>query len=177
MKHIYIDLGCYDADTILQFRNWKQLRYRPDIKWQVYGFDPNPRFKEEWARHAREDTIFEQRAAWTESGEIEFTLRPENAPYGSTVMKEKRDWGMGEVLKVPCFDFSKWLEQFRGQHVILKIDIEGAELPLLTKMIEDGTDNIPHLTMVEWHDGKMPQYKSNKGWIWENYRGKLVEWR
>lgn len=177
MRHTYIDLGCYDGDTVLQFRNWKSLKYSPDIRWQTYAFDPNPRFVEDWKRHTREDTVFEQKAAWTSDGVIEFTLRPEDAPYGSTVMKEKRDWGMGEVFEVPCFDFSEWIKQFRGDHVILKIDVEGSELPILTKMIEDGTDDIPNLTMVEWHDGKMPTYNSNKHEILEKYRGKLIEWR
>lgn len=175
MRHIYIDLGCFDGDTVLQFRNWKALAYDPLIQWHTYAFDASPKFKEDWKRHADEHTHFEQKAAWIEDGEIEFTDSPE--PIKSTIMKEKFNWGEGEVYKVPCFDFSKWLEQFRNDHVILKVDCEGAELPILTKMIQDDTDNIADLTMVEWHDGKMPRYKSNKGWIWENYRGRLVEWR
>lgn len=173
--NIYIDLGCYDGDTILQFRNWRYLKYGKNVEWMTYGFDPNPEFKKAWKQHERPDTIFKRSAAWTEDGELEFTQAPR--PDRSTVMKEKVNWGEGNVLTVPCFDFSTWLKQFRGKHVLLKMDCEGAELPILTKMIEDGTDDIANLTMVEWHDGKMPQYKSNKGWIWENYRGRLVEWR
>ena len=175
MKYIFIDLGCYDGDTIGQFKNWRHLAYPPDTKWEIYGFEPNPRFKDTW-RRTPEATI-EQKAAWTYDGQIEFTLRPESAPFGSTVMKEKKDWGMGQVIKVECFDFSKWLEQFRGDHVILKCDIEGAELPLLTHMIEQGTDDIPNKTLVEFHDGKMPSYKSNKHEILDKFRGGLVVWR
>lgn len=175
MKHVFIDLGCYDGDTILQFRNWKALAYPPDVDWIVYGFDPNPNFIKAWQRHERSDTIFQQKAAWVEEGEIEMTIG--KPAYSSTVMKQKVNWGKGMTLKVPCFDFSTWLEQFRGDHVLLKFDIEGAELPVLTKMMEDGTDDIPTLTMVEWHDGKMPTYSSNKKEIWDNYKSKLVEWR
>lgn len=175
MSNIFIDLGCYNGDTILQFRNWRFLKYSPEEKWMCYGFDPNPNFIKSWRRHERADTIFQQKAAWIEDGEIEFTIS--KPAYGSTVMKEKRNWGQGLTIKVPAFDFSKWITQFRGDHVILKIDCEGAELPIMTKMIEDGTDDIPYLTMVEWHDGKMPTYNSNKKEILENYRGKLVEWR
>lgn len=173
--NVFIDLGCYDGDTILQFRNWKALKYEPDEPWMMYGFDPNPNFVKQWQRHARLDTIFAQKAAWIEDGEMEMTIS--KPAYRSTVMKEKVNWGEGLTIKVPCFDFSMWLDQFEDDHVILKLDVEGAELPILTKMIKDGTDKIPALTMVEWHDGKMPTYHSNKHEILENYRTKLVEWR
>src|SRR5688572_9869748 len=173
--NVFIDLGCADGDTIVQFRNWRFLKYAPSSEWMVYGFDPNPNYVKDWHRHARADTIFEQKAAWVKDTELEFTIS--KPAYSSTVMKEKNTWARGKVIKVPAFDFSQWLKQFRYDHVILKIDIEGAELPILTKMIEDGTDKIPVLTLVEWHDGKMPTYQSNKKQILENYSSRLVEWR
>lgn len=171
--NIYIDVGVGDGDTILQFRNWISL-----IGFEnptVYGFEPNPFLKKKWKRHVRKDTIIEQKAAWIRSGEIELSVTKD--VLGSTVMKEKEGYAEGEKVKVPCFDFSGWLEQFRGDNVILKVDCEGAELPIFTKMIKDGTDDIPFVTMVEWHDGKMPTYESNKDSIWKYYRGKLIEWR
>lgn len=175
MKHIFIDLGCYDGDTILQFRNWKALKYPPTTQWMVYGFDPNPNFINAWTRHSRSDTIFQQKAAWIEDTELEMTIS--KPAYSSTVMKEKNTWGDGLVVKVPAFDFSEWIKQFRGDHVLLKLDCEGAELPILTKMLQDGTDDIPNLVMVEWHDGKMPTYHSNKKDILDNFRSKIIEWR
>jgi FkbM family methyltransferase len=174
-RHIFVDLGAYSGDTIEQFKQWRYLAYPSEIEWGIYGFDPNPRFAETWKRI--EGAIIKQEAAWIYDGQIEFTLRPDSAPLGSTVMKEKRDWGHGEVLLVECFDFSKWLEQFEADHVVIKMDCEGAELPILTKMIEDGTDTIPSLTLVEFHDGKMPTYKSNKHEILEKYSTRLVAYR
>lgn len=173
--NVYIDLGCYNGDSVLQFRNWRLLKYAPEIKWMTHAFDPNPSFKKEWKQHARPDTKFYQKAAWIEDGEIDYTLNP--LPESSTVMKEKQDWGKGKVIKVSCFDFSAWLKKFRYDQVIIKMDCEGAELPILTKMIEDGTDDIADITLVEFHDGKMPRYDSNKKEILENYRGKLRVWR
>lgn len=173
MKRIYIDLGCFDGDTVNQFKNWRKLL--SESAWDMYAFDPNTKFAGRWSLIT--DCKFEAKAAWIKDGVIEFSKMKGKHEYGSTVMREKNTWNKGNIIKVPCFDFSKWLERFRDDYVILKVDIEGAELPVLTKMIEDGTDDIAQLTMVEWHDGKMKQYKSNKDWIWKNYRGRLVEWR
>lgn len=172
MKGIYIDLGCYDGTTINEFKRWRHL-VNIDSEWKIYGFDPNPRFYDTWKKIP--NATIEAKAAWIFDGKIEFTLRPENAPFGSTVMREKVDWGMGEILTVECFDFSKWLKQFELDYVIIKCDCEGAEFPILTKMIKDGTDLIPDQTFVEWHDTKLSS-ETNKNWIMDNYRSELIEW-
>lgn len=176
MRHIFIDLGAGDGDTIRQFRNWKSLAYDSDIKWEMYGFDPDPRNAKLWKNRPEKDTTFSREAAWIKSGTTQ--LRMSEDSLSSTIMKEK-DMSELETKKcmVYCFDFSEWLRQFENDHVIIKMDIEGAELPILTKMINDGTDYIPELTLVEFHDGKMPKYDSNKKWILENYRSRLVEYR
>lgn len=172
--NVYIDVGAGDADTILQFRNWSQLLPFKGV-WKVYGFEPNPELKRKWLRHIRDDTVIYQSAAWVRDDKIVLSI---GEPwYKSSVMEEKRDYTEGRKVEVPALDFSKWLEQFRGDTVILKMDCEGAELPILTKMIKDGTDNIATVTMVEWHDGKMPTYQSNKHDILKDYRGRLIEWR
>lgn len=169
MRHVYIDLGCFDGDTCKEFRNWKSLAYSPDIEWEMYGFDPQD-FSREWVKHPW--VKFDRKAAWIEDGEIDFSVNG----IGSTVMEEKDTWDAGEKVRVPCFDFSQWLKQFNGDHVIIKMDIEGAEGPVLTKMIEDGTDSIPELMLIEWHDVKMVDkgYVSNRDWIWDNLK---CEWR
>lgn len=170
-------LVAFDGDTVEEFLNWKSLAYEPDIEWEIYAFEPNPNF--DYSRFVHHKNVeFIQKAAWTEDGQAEFAVDPSpDSPMGSTLMPEKAShWNIGEKITVETIDFSKWLEQFRGDHVILKVDIEGSEYPVLTKMVEDGTDDIAHLTMVEWHEHKMPNYKSNRDWIMENYRGKLVSW-
>lgn len=36
--------------------------------------------------------------------------------------------------------------------MVVKMDIEGAEVPVLEKVIADGTDDRMSLLIVEWHD-------------------------
>lgn len=171
-KIIFVDVGCNDGDTIRQFRNWHHLAYS-GYDLEMYGFDPDPRMLELWTERPEKDTLFVNKAAWINDGQIELNMAEDSI--SSTVMPEKEV--EGETVKVDCFDFSEWLKKFRENRVIIKMDIEGAELPILTKMIADGTDHIPTLTMVEWHDGKMPKYESNKDWILKNYSSRLREWR
>lgn len=180
---IFADIGAYDGDSVEQFVNWGQLI--GDIHdCTIYAFDPNPRFETEWGdihkrhiKHVR-DIIFERKAAWVDDKGVEFTLRPPGRPLGSTVMKEKRDWGQGEVLKVESFDFSTWLKQFKGEDIYVKIDCEGAEFPILEKMIKDGTDKLCKLLFIEFHGDKMGQeFKDKEQWILENLNCEVLEWR
>lgn len=172
-RNIFIDLGCFDGDTIAEFKNWSKLAY-PKAEWEIHGFDPNPDLEKDWRRE--EGVTFEASAAWLYDGTIALTVRPPDRPYGSTVMPEKVDWGQGKIVTVPCFDFAKYLEQFKNDFVIVKMDIEGAELPVLTHLIEQGADQFIGKLMVEWHDAKMPAYPSNRQWILDNLSCEVIEW-
>lgn len=161
MKHVYIDLGCYDGDSVEQFRNWRKLAFNPAIEWEIHAFDPNPAFKEEWDRIKDDSTFFYQKAAWVKDGEVLFAIDTETDGIGSTAMTSKKAvWDSGQITSVPCFDFSEWLQQFKGCFVVLKMDIEGAEFPILEKMIADNTDEIVGRLMVEFHANKVSDYTS-----------------
>jgi FkbM family methyltransferase len=183
---IFVDLGAYNGDTVDQFISWGQLL--GDISdATVYAFEPNPNFEEEWGnvyerqiKHVK-DIRFEQEAAWVDDKGLEFSLWKES-DIGSTVMKEKRNWYAGKVIGVQSFDFSDWLKQVaqvhKGEDIYVKFDIEGAEYPILKKMIADGTDKLCKLLMIEWHADKMgEQFKEDQKFIEENLNCKWIEWR
>lgn len=179
---IYIDLGAYNGDTVEQFISWGQLL--GDISdARVFGFEPNPNFQAEWKdihdrhiKHVREIN-FQQAAAWVDAGGLEFSLWRES-DIGSTVMKDKRNWYAGRIIGVPSFDFSEFLKEFEGEEIYVKFDIEGAEYPVLRKMIEDGTDKLCKLLMIEWHAGKMGEkWQKEEAWIKDNLKCDWMEWR
>jgi len=72
----------------------------------------------------------------------------------------------GKPVDVQAIDFNKWMRDLKLQpqdQVVLKIDIEGAEIPLLKHMLDDGDEIclVDHF-FVEWHswlltDGKARQ--------------------
>lgn len=179
---IFIDLGAYNGDTVEQFISWGQLL--GDISdAKVYAFEPNPSFKPQWddikMRHIKHvDSInFINEAAWVDDMGLEFSWWHESE-IGSTVMKEKRNWYAGEIIGIKSFDFSEWLKQFKGEEIYVKFDIEGAEYPILKKMINDGTDKLCKLLMIEWHADKMgDQFKKDEEYIKDNLRCDWIEWR
>jgi|Laugrespbdmm15dd_1035085.scaffolds.fasta_scaffold59753_1 FkbM family methyltransferase len=65
--------------------------------------------------------------------------------------------------KVESFDFSKWLaENVREEdHVICKIDIEGAEFEVLKKCIKDDTLRLINSLDVEFHHFSNPEYNKD----------------
>lgn len=179
---IYADLGAYNGDTVEQFINWGQVL--GDISdARIFAFEPNPNFKDAWQdihdRHIKhvKEINFDQSAAWIDDKGLEFSLWQES-DIGSTVMKEKRNWHAGKVIGVPSFDFSSWLRQFEGEDIYVKFDVEGAEYPILNTMIDDGTDKLCKLLMIEWHADKMnANFKEQEQWIKAHLTPKWLEWR
>lgn len=172
---IFVDLGAHNGDTVEQFVSWGQL-FGDISDSTVYAFEPNPNFEKEWesvyerqSQHVK-DIVFEQTAAWIDDKGLEFSLWQES-DIGSTVMPAKRNWYAGKIIGVPSFDFSEWLKQFEGEEIVIKLDVEGAEYPILKKMISDGTDKLCKLIFIEWHADKMgPDYKQDEEFIKENLK-------
>lgn len=176
---IYIDLGCYTGDSVEQFINWGQL-LRDIHDAEIYGFDPNPNFAAKWQdihdRHIKhvKSINFSTDAAWVEDSEMSFSV----GDLGSTLMVDKNTFIPSTVIDARCFDFSSWLKRFAGDEVYVKFDIEGAEYPVLEKMIQDGTDKLAKLLFIEWHADKMnEEYKAKEEWIKKNLHCKWLEWR
>lgn len=179
---IYCDLGASNGDTVEQFINWGQV-FADVSDATIYAFEPNPNFQKEWEdlyerqiKHVK-DIVFQQSAAWVDDKGLEFSLWDEYQE-GSTVMKEKRNWYAGKVIGVPSFDFSGWLKQFKGEKIYIKFDVEGAEYPILEKMIADGTDKLVELMFIEWHADKMgEEFRTKQAVIEKSLRCRVLEWR
>lgn len=179
---IYIDLGAYNGDSVEQFINWGQVL--GDIsEAEIYAFDPIKGFEAEWEdiktrqqKHVG-SIEFIQSAAWIDEDGLEFSYWKEQ-PLGSTVMAQKRNWYAGQIIGVKSFDFSEFLWQFDGKEIIIKMDIEGAEYPVLEKMIADGTDKLVKLMMIEFHGDKMGQeFRNKEDSIKKNLSCRWLEWR
>lgn len=157
--NIFIDCGAYSGDTIEEFKNWSKITFADKKNWQMYAFEPNPKFKDYWQNQTDNNISFSNMAVWVEDTELDFAVDQSETPLGSTLMSGKKNiWDKSPKVKVQAFDFSEWLKQFKNDYVVVKIDCEGAEYAILEKMISDDTIHIPAVLMVEFHPNKVVEY-------------------
>ena len=158
---IVVDLGCYPHRDEISVEPLIE-RYRPDV---LYGFDPWPGLVEGETEVDGTRVVLQRKAAWIEDGEIEFARVRGFRAWNSTVVRAKGtrgEWsGAGDVIRVPCFDFSAWLCEL-GAPAVVKLDVEGAEFEILERMVDEGTDLLVSQLLVEWHDDRMPGFEPRR---------------
>lgn len=148
MKY-FLDCGYY-VGRALQY-------YAPflDDSWNVIVFEPNHKidvlsslerfpFPVQWV----------DKAVWTEDGEVEFRLQGRDDSSHIDSIRLSVD----PKITVPCMDFSKFIADLPEYATICcSFDIEGAEFPVMRKMLEDGTAKRLALLDVEFHHRLFPE--------------------
>jgi hypothetical protein len=59
---------------------------------------------------------------------------------------------------------------------VVKLDVEGAEFPILERLVDEGTDALVAELLVEWHDDKMPAYADRKAALLRSLRCPVSPW-
>ena len=149
MDKVFIDCGGHVGESITRFK--KSPRYSDDYK--IYSFEPLPNSADKY--RDMKGISFAEKAVWTEDGEMEFFTDVKQNTWGSTLIKEKDTSVLDKEnpIVVETFDFSHWMGSVfhEDDFIIVKMDIEGAEYPVLRKMIDDGTINLVNEMYIEWH--------------------------
>lgn len=147
-RHVFIDGGAHEGESIRAFERTRMYRDHP---WEIFAFECNPDLA---ARLSSDPRIaVANQAMWTNAGSIEFFLTDETTC--SSVFAKA---GMGKLQKrrvaVPAIDFAGWLavrtrpEDF----VILKLDVEGAEYPILDHLISRNVAENIDILFIEFHN-------------------------
>ena len=173
-RGIVVDLGCFPHRDEISLEPLVG-RFEPAV---LYGFDPWPGLVEGETDVDGTRVVLERKAAWVEDGEIEFARVRGLRGWDSTVMRAKNardEWSRADAIRVPCFDFSAWLRTL-PEPPIVKLDVEGAEFPILERLLEDGTDALVAELLVEWHDDKMPEYADRRAGLVASLRCPVLPW-
>ena len=171
---IVVDLGCFPHRDEISLEPLLE-RFRPAV---LYGFDPWPQLVDGETKVQGTRVVLARKAAWVEDGLVEFAHIRGIRSWDSTVMRDKnarQEWLRAEAIRVPCFDFSAWLRGLPEPPVV-KLDIEGAEFPVLERLVEQGTDALVAELLVEWHDDKMPAYADRKAALLARLRCPVSPW-
>ncbi len=146
MRKVFIDCGAYTGNSVKKFLTVFD-------GFEIFSFEPNPFLK---AYHDRLPNTLIEAAVWTENGTIDFYLDQKDYD-GSSVFEHKQNIVDKKKISVPTIDFSRWLkENFdKNDLIILKMDIEGAEYPVLDKMIKEGTIEYINELLIEFHGHKI----------------------
>lgn len=140
---IFIDAGYYVGKALEYYAPFL------DDSWTVYAFEPNEELAVEESFKRFPFTItWIKAAAWTEDGEVEFRLGGRNDASHIDTIRASTD----RKITVPCIDFSKFIAELQeGSTIVCSMDIEGAEFPVLRKMLDEHTANRISLLDIEFH--------------------------
>lgn len=140
---VFIDAGYYIGKALEYYAPFL------DDSWTIYAFEPNEElgvegslaklpFKVNWIKQA----------VWVKDEELDFRLpEREDAAHLDSVMPSE-----SPKVRVKAIDFSRFIKELPDDAVIVcSMDIEGAEYPVLRKMLSDGTAKRLTLLDIEFH--------------------------
>lgn len=150
MNKIFIDCGGHIGESILRFKRSSEY----DESFIIHSFEPVPHLAK-YYKHWR-NIFYHNKAIWVKDGEIKFYIdTTHDKASGSTLNINKKSGKLDKNNPVifPCIDFDNWIKDNfnKNDYIILKMDIEGAEYDVLTKMIKKGSINYINKAYIEFH--------------------------
>lgn len=138
-------------------------------KWgaTVYAFEPNPfafrALKERFANrpnvHCIEKGVLDhagtERLYFHESSGQDEVLWS----VGSSLLEYKGNVDRAKFVDVPIVDLGEFIASLKGRVKVLKLDVEGVEVPILKKLIETGLIDRIDYVFAETHDAKIPELR------------------
>lgn len=142
MKY-FLDVGFYVGKALEYYAPFL------DDSWTVIVFEPNHELHvEESIRRFPFKIEWIDKAVWIYDGEVEFRLSGRNDASHINSIRESTD----RKITVPCIDFSRFVAELPEDAIIIcSFDGEGAEYPVLRKMLAEGTAKRLALLDIEFH--------------------------
>lgn len=142
MPKVFCDVGFYQGKALDY--------YAPlmDADWTVYAFEPNIELPvEENIERFPFQVNWIKKAVWTEDGEVDFRIGGRDDSSHINGLRRSTD----RKVTVPCIDFSKFVSELPKGKLVVSMDCEGAEFPVLEKMLAEGTAQKIDLLDIEFH--------------------------
>ena len=159
MRKIFIDCGAWNGLSVKFFMDnipgWKE--------YEMYVFECNEKLLENIEKLKKEydadNMTIINKAVWVNDDHIEFYLGGVGFSESSSLIKEKKTGNIdvGHPVRDPCVDLSKWItDNFDiDDYILLKMNIEGAEYPVLRKMVNNNSIKYINNLYAAWHHKKI----------------------
>lgn len=142
---VVVDLGSAFYPDYPKDESFNKLLYKYQPS-RYFGFDPSLQGQANEFDFTGVHCKFERKAAWVFNG----TLAMFEPPVVSNVLRTFVA-PMDHKVQVPCFDLAEFLESIDAYHLILKMDVEGAEYTLVPWLKATGADELVTELLIEWH--------------------------
>jgi FkbM family methyltransferase len=154
MRKIYLDCGAHIGDTIKAFMNTAEYT----LDTEIYAFEPNPCSLVHKRFGDKINVI--KKAVWIKDDKMNFYIKtPKKGSQAGSLLKEKTSGNLDKKhpLTVESIDFGAWIKKnFKKEdHIIVKMDIEGAEFKVIPSMIADGSILYINKLYLETHENRI----------------------
>ena len=161
MKKILLDCGSHKGESVKKFKT-----LLPNFnEYSVYMFEPNSNLFKIISSNPEFDSCTKYQKAVSDKNEtVKFyggTVVTDNC--GATILLDKKKYDAyrdDDYELVETVDISKFIkDNFSTEdHIILKLDVEGAEYQIIEKLLADNTFPYIKKLYMEWHTHWLPQY-------------------
>lgn len=152
-RKVFIDGGAHFGESLELFKE----KYNDYREYEIHMFEPHPDFSINTSS-IDNGCVVHRKAIWTTNGILDFY---KGWDLSGSVMKSKTTGNLDKdnPIKVESIDISSWiLNTFtEDDHIVLKLDIEGAEYDVLEKMIVTGAIKYIKTLYIEFHQDRIPE--------------------
>ncbi|MBW6535060.1 MAG: FkbM family methyltransferase [Mariniphaga sp.] len=151
-----IDCGANVGDITLLFAKTKA---------KVFAFEPDPlpyKVLKQRTKDFSNITCYQQ-AVSTSNGKTKMFFHKERTQLNheaysvsSSIIGEKENIDNSHYIKIEIIDLVEFIDSFNSRVALIKMDVEGAEIKILEKIIERETYEKVDLLLVETHETKIP---------------------
>ena len=148
----------------------------------VIAFEPDPvAFKQLSKRcKKRKNVILIQKGVWDKNSIIKLYTHKEttgNEPsftVGSSIVAEKINVSVENFQPIEVIDLVEYMQSQKRRINLVKLDVEGAEIAILKRILETNAWHLFDRMYVETHETKIPSQLEDLEWIKQQLKEKKI---